>query len=304
MSLQTIKHKNTTWVNVEKASSTDIEQLKTMYPFHPLALEDCLSRIERPKVDEYDNHLFIVMHFPRFDYNRRISCASEVDLFIGKGYLVTVHDGNLKPLTAFFETCRQDEAIRNRYMDRGASVLMHAVVDRLVDYMFPILYKLDSHISRIEDLIFEEDARQIVQEISIVRRDIIALRRIIRPQIAVIDNLEKQDRPFIREELDDYFGDILDHITKVRDILDDDQEVIVALSQTIDSLLSHRINEVMRILTVMSVIILPLTLVSGVYGMNVPLPFAEFEHAFTIIFGGMICILVTMLLYFRYRKWV
>lgn len=304
MSLSKIEHDKITWINIERPSVEDIAYFDEHFSFHPLALEDCLSRIERPKTDEYEDHLFIVMHFPIFDATRRVSRPAEVDIFIGRGYLITAHDGVLKPLNDFYADCRKNEASRERYMSRGASTLLHTVIDRLVDYIFPILYKVDSQISQIEDSIFEEDTRSIVREISLVRRDIIALKRIIKPQIAIISNLEQRDRPFIREELDEYFGDILDHIYKVRDILEENYEIIADLSETTDSLLSHRINEVMRVLTVMSVIMLPLTLISGIYGMNIPLPFGNSYYAFGGMMGFMAFIFFSLLIFFRYRGWL
>jgi magnesium transporter len=282
----------------------DIDYLAEHFVFHPLALEDCLSRIERPKIDEFDDHLFIVLHFPMYDTTRRISRPREVDFFIGRNYLVTLHDGILRPLNNFYRDCQENESTRERYMGRGASTLLHAVIDRLVDYLFPILYKVDSQISEIEDDIFEDDTRDIVREISLVRRDIIALRRIIRPQIPIITNLSERERPFIREELDDYFDDVLDHMYKVRDLLDENYEVIADLSETTDSLLSHRINEVMRVLTVLSVIMLPLTLLSGIYGMNVRLPFEGDPYAFWGLMGFMAGVFITMIGYFRYRGWL
>lgn len=304
MSLTKIEYDKLIWINIERPTVEDINSFQDRFSFHPLALEDCLSRIERPKIDEYENHLFIVMHFPIFDSSRRVSRPAEVDFFIGRSYLITVHDGILKPLNNFYLDCQENETTRARYMSRGASTLLHAIIDRLVDYIFPILYKVDSQISQIEDEIFEADTRTLVREISLVRRDIIALRRIIRPQIAIISNLEQKDRPFIREELDEYFGDILDHIYKVRDILDENYEVIADLSATTDSLLSHRINEVMRILTVISVIMLPLTLISGILGMNVHLPFQNNPYAFAGTMFLMMFIFLGMLLFFRYRDWL
>lgn len=304
MSLTKIEYDKLIWINIERPTVEDINSFQDRFSFHPLALEDCLSRIERPKIDEYENHLFIVMHFPIFDASRRISRPVEVDFFIGRSYLITVHDGILKPLSNFYLDCQENETTRARYMGRGASTLLHTIIDRLVDYIFPILYKVDSQISQIEDEIFEADTRTLVREISLVRRDIIALRRIIRPQIAIISNLEQKDRPFIREELDEYFGDILDHIYKVRDILDENYEVIADLSATTDSLLSHRINEVMRILTVISVIMLPLTLISGILGMNVHLPYQNHPYAFAGTMFLMMFIFLGMLLFFRYRNWL
>jgi magnesium transporter len=170
--------------------------------------------------------------------------------------------------------------------------------------MFPIAHKVDSQISDIEDDIFDSDTRRIVQNISWVRRDIIALRRIIRPQVSIIANLEERNRPFISEDLDEYFGDIYDHITQVRDILDEHYEIIADLSEATDSLISFRINEVMRTSTVISVVLLPLTLISSVYGMNVPLPLDANPYAFLIISGLMVAVLVSMLLYFRHRRWL
>lgn len=305
MSFETISHGRVTWTNITRPTSADMQRLSEAYAqFHPLALEDCLSHIERPKIDEYDDHLFIVMHVPQWDASSRISRPAEVDFFIGPGYLVTVHAGELKPLDNFYEQVNTDPEIRTRYMSQGASRLMHAVMDRLTDYIFPLLYKVDSNIRTLEDGIFTEDTRQIVQELTFARRDIIALRRIIRPQVGILATLEEMDRPFIREDLDDYFGDILDHMTKARDIIEDSAEVIAGLADTTDTLASYRINEVMRILTVISVIMLPLTLISGIYGMNVPLPFGDSRLSFVGIMGGMLFISLAMLAYFRYRRWL
>jgi magnesium transporter len=189
-------------------------------------------------------------------------------------------------------------------MGRGASRLLYDVVDALVDYCFPILDKVDNNLQAIGGEMFTENMRDIVQEISIVRRDIIALRRIIKPQIAIVTNLERKDRPFIREDLDVYFGDIADHLNKAWDILEDYREVIEGLSETSDSVSSYRINEVMRILTVISVIMLPLSLISGIYGMNVLLPIAQSPSAFFAILGLMVAIAGGMLLYFKRRKWL
>ena len=189
-------------------------------------------------------------------------------------------------------------------MGRGASRLLYSVIDALVDYCFPILDKVDSNIHVIEEEVFTEDMRRVVQDISIVRRDIITLRRIIRPQIAIVANLEQKDRPFIHEELDVYFGDIVDHLNKARDILEDHREVIEGLSETSDSVISYRINEMMRILAVISVIMLPLTLLSGIYGMNIYLPLARHPYSFIFVVGLMILMAVGMVFYFKRRRWL
>lgn len=305
MATQVLTYGRMTWTNVTHATEDDVRGLRANYPlFHPLDLEDLLSRIERPKIDEYDDYLFVVMHFPMWDPQHKVSRASEVDLFIGTNYLVSVHDGVLKPLNNFFLQCQEDEEIRQKYMGGGASRILHAIIDRLVDYIFPILYKVDANIRAIEEDLFTQDMRHVIEDITFVRRDVIALRRIIRPQLAIVENLENVDRPFIHEELDVYFGDILDHLQKAADLLADHSEIINVLADAADTLASHRINEVMRILTVISVIILPLTLISGIYGMNVELPLDEHPATFLIIMTAMLFISIVMLFYFRRRRWL
>jgi len=304
MSVQTITHGKVTWIKIENPTTEDIEVLRRNFNFHPLDLEDCLSKIERPKIDEYDDYLFIVMHFPIYDQDREVSQPAEIDFFIGTSYLVTVHDGRLKPLLQLFEDCRAYEQTRRRHMSAGASRLLHSVIDKLVDYCFPILAKVVHNIQTIEDEVFTENMRQIVQRISVVRRDIIALRRIIKPQLAIVANLEHVDRPFIREDLDVYFGDIHDHLQKAWEELEDHREVLEGLSDTSESVLSYRINNVMKILTIISVMMLPLSLLSGIYGMNVILPGENSPWAFLIIIGVMVIIVVAMLAFFKKQNWL
>jgi magnesium transporter len=283
-----------------------MDYLRQNYPFfHPLDLEDCLSRIERPKIDEYDDYLFIIMQMPVFDTSSRVSRPGEVDMFIGAGYLVTVHDGLLWPITNLFDDCQADAQVRQKHMGRGASRLLHDLIDRLVDYCFPILYKVDANLREIEEDIFTEQVPDIVREISWLRRDIIALQRIVKPQIAIVANLEDKDRPFIREDLDVYFGDVLDHLHKAWDMLEDHRDVIEGLNDTANTLTTYRLNEVIKILTIISVVMLPLTLLAGIYGMNLELPLDERSpYSFVVVILLMVLMAGGMILYFRKRRWI
>jgi magnesium transporter len=306
MSMSTVIENKVSWINIERPSIEDIDHLRRYYPFHPLDLEDCLSSIERPKVDEYDEYLFLVMHFPIYDPDERISRISEVDVFIGSGYLITLHDGELRPLTRLFGECQKDERARARHMSRGAGQLLYGILDRTVDYVMRILSQVGARIDRVEEQVFTLNMRQIVEEISIVRRDVIALRRIIKPQIGVVSNLERKDRPFIREDMEVYFGDIVDGFSRAWDELEDHREVIESLSATSDSITSYRINETMRTLTVISFVLLPLSLLAGIYGMNVDLPLDDHPHAFYWLSGLMVvlmaAIIVGLVLYSRRSK--
>jgi len=178
------------------------------------------------------------------------------------------------------------------------------VIDRLVDYVFPILYKVDANIRSIEETMFDENMQRTIQDISIVRRDIVALRRIIRPQVPIVFNLEQLKRSFIHDNLEVYFGDILDHLQKARDIVDDNTEVIANLADTVDALASHRINEVIRVLTVISLVLLPLEVIVGFMGMNVLLPLQDFRYAWLVIIGVMVALVAMLLGYFKYKKWL
>lgn len=306
MSIQSLSHDGLTWTDIRKPTAEDIGYLRQQYPFfHPLDLEDCLSKIERPKIDEYENYLFIVMHFPVFDQRTRRLARSEVDAFVGRGFLVTVSDGTLKPLVEDFSDCQKDEGIQRQFMSRGSYYLLYTLIDGLVDYCFPILDKENQNIESIEERIFEGNAKQIVREISIIRRNLINFRRTIKPQMKVIASLERKDWEFLRGDLDVYWGDVSDHTLQIWERLEDLWDVIEGLSETIESLTSHRINEVMKILTIFSVIMLPLSVISGIYGMNIrQLPMASHPLSFVIIIGIMAAIVVGMLVYFKREGWL
>jgi magnesium transporter len=305
MTTYKMKHDRVIWTNIIHPTPDDIEALRQEYSYlHPLNLEDILSPIERPKLDEDENYLFVVLHFPLWDPVQRLSRAREINLIIGRGYVITIHDGSLKPLTQFFQQCEQDAAMRERYLGRGANHTFYTIIDQLIDYIFPILRKVDKNIQGIEEIIFMPDSRQVIREIVLVRRDVLALRRIIRQQVPILEELEHTQHPIIHEDFEEYFGDLVDHMSKARDFVDEDFEMIGNLAETADTLASHRINEVMRILTVISVIMMPLTLISSIYGMNVDLPFDDNPQAFLVINAMMILVVTFLLFYFRRRGWL
>jgi magnesium transporter len=304
MSINVLNHGRLVWVNSIQSNADDMAYLRERFGFHPLDLEDCLSHIERPKIDEYDEYLFIVMHFPRYHKGRQVTRPSEVDFFIGPNFFVTVHDGSLKPMQHIWTACQNNEEERQQWMGKGVGRLFYNILDDIVDHIFPMLDKVGAKISDIEENMFTRDMPRILQHISLVRRDIIALRRVIRPQLNIIHNLERKGRPYIQESLDVYFGDVADAYARASDIVEDYREVIEGLSATADSVTSYRINEIMRILTVISVIMLPLTLIAGIYGMNVILPLGSSPHGFLYVMLFMLLISVLMLAYFRHRHWL
>lgn len=306
--IQTISLGKLTWVYIERPTEAEAQYLEETYGFHPLEIDDVLSRAQRPKIDEDDDHLFIVMQFPVFDKKIRVTRPSEVDIFIGENYVVTVHcNGDLGPLSKFFRECQTREESRVAYLGRSSGYLLYHIIDRLVNYCFPILNRLTENIAEIEDLIFTESVPETVRAISVLRRDLISFRRVIRLQIPVIETLEQEDYPFFKEEQEVYFGDIADHVRKIWDGLEDCKEVVDGLYETSNWFTSHRIQEIMRVLTIITVVLAPLTLLSGIYGMNVPLP-GGVERGSMTSFLGMLALMsatgIAMLGFLRHRHWI
>lgn len=292
------------WYDIQRPTPADLDYLRSEFGVHPLLIDDIVSRSQRPKLDIYDDYLFIVMHFPVHLKQTRTTIASEVDIIIGPDYLVTTHDGNLKPLMRVFESAIESEETRAALMSQTTAHLLYYIIDRLVDYCFPVVGRLTDRIEDIEDAIFSRSDLRLVQEISIVRRDLISMRRIIKPQLPVISQLEHRAIPLIHSDIDVYFGDIADHLAKLWDSLEDLKEVLEGLADTFNSLATHRLNAVIKTLTVISVLILPLTFITGLFGMNVLIPYESSAFALPVISGAMFLITLAMLAFFRRRGWI
>ena len=304
MNLESVTWGRFTWTNIEKPTSKETEYLGQSYPFHPLDLEDCLSRIERPKIDEYEDYLFIVLHFPLFNPAARVTRPSQVAVFIGDDYLITLHSGDLKPLSKLFTDCQNNESARQENMGRSPGYLFYRIFDRLVDYCFPMVNKIISNIEAVEDAAFSKPVPETVREILVIRRDMISFRRIIRSINSVLDSLERREWPILKEDAEVYFGDIGDHAYKMWETLEDYGEVIDSLEDTSNWLTSHRIQEVMRILAIVATVLTPAVVISSIYGMNIDLPFQHSRFALGIIIGITIAFVGGMLFLFRTKRWI
>lgn len=308
LNIDSISEGKLTWFYIEKPSINEVRFLQQQFNFHPLNLDDVLSRMQRPKIDEYEDHLFIVLQFPVFDRQSHITRPSEVDIFIGENYVVTVHkSGDLKPLAKFFRECQTNEKSRQDYLGRTSAFLLYHILDRLVNYCFPILGKITENIDDIEDLIYTKAVPETVRQIAIIRRDLISFRRVIRPQIAVIETLEEEEYPFFKEEQEIYFGDIADHVRKIWDGLEDSKEVVDGLMDTSNWLTSHRIQEIMRVLTIVMALLAPATLIASIWGMNIPLPGGVTSGSFSplgVLLSVMVLIGLGLFFYLRHRRWL
>ena len=247
-----------------------------------------LSKRQRPKVDEYPEYLFGVLHFPVYDKAVQRLNAAELDFFVGHAYLVTLPTVELLPVTRLFRRCEEDEDLREELFAKGSGYLLYHILDDLFDYCFPILDKIGHKLDSVEDDLFEKRAEEVVRDLSNVKQEIISYRKIIKPERSTLRLLERHVERFLPEQLELYFDDIVDASERIWDLLDNYKEVVEALEDTNESVISHRQNDVLRFLTVVTVILLPLTLITGIFGMNVHFPGFETAAAFWGIIGGMV----------------
>jgi magnesium transporter len=300
-----------TWINLENPSHEEVQELADRFGWHPLDVEDVLSRRERPKVDVYTEedeagYLFAVLHFPVYNASVGRLDAGEIDVFLGPDYLVTLPNVELKPVSRLFRRCMESEDFRHQQFARGSGRLLYEVLDDLYDYCFPILDKIALKLRQIDEEIDEVEprAKERVRDIHKVKQEIISYRKIVRPQRPTLRQLERQVERFLPEDLELYFDDIVDASERIWDNLDNYKEVVEALEDTNESLISHQQNDILYVLTIFSVVMLPLTFVTGFFGMNVHFPGYNSSVDFWITLGLFIATIAGMITFFRYKRWL
>ena len=306
LNIETITYGDLTWVNIEVATERETDWLADTYHFHPLALDDCISRKQIPKVDAFPGYLFFVFHYPLFDKITRVSSKRQWSAFIGENYLITVHTGQLKTIVALFRDCMANEDARKEYMNSGSGFLLYRILDRAIDSYFPVLDKILSLMEDVEDAVFDEDIES-AKELSILRRDIITQRSVMFPTREIFKEMENKLKRFSKTDVTAYYNDLMDHTNKICTTLDECKEIIEVYKDTDVTLATNRLNRVTRILTIFSAIIVPFLMVSSLYGMNVVLPGGLEEgsfQTFLILLLVMLVIAGSMLFYFRRRHWI
>jgi magnesium transporter len=301
-----------TWIHLDPPIDPEVvNELRARFGWHPLDVEDVLSKRQRPKVDDYvdDGYLFGVLHFPAYDKNVQRLNAAELDFFIGADYLVTISNVELLPVTRLFSRVQEDERLRDNLFGKGSGRLLYEILDDLFDYCFPILDKIAFKLDSIEDDIDERRSEEIVGDISKVKQEIISFRKIIKPQRPALRLLERHIERFLPEELELYFDDLVDASERIWDLLDNYKEVVEALQDTNESVIAHRQSDVLRILTVFSIVFLPATLIASLWGMNVGLPGggepASSSHlVFWMIIAASVGGILGMVVFFRRKGWL
>ena len=303
-----------TWVHLLAPTTEEAQELAARFGWHPLDVEDVLSRRQRPKIDVYQEgengasgYLFAVFHFPVYDTSTRRLNAAELDVFIGPDYIVTLPMIELRPVTSLFRRAHESEGFRKQQLSQGSGRLLYEILDDLYDYCFPILDKIGLKLEEIDEDIGGDDrqsARDLVTDIHRVKQEIISYRKIIKPQRPTLRQLERRIETFLPEELELYFDDIVDASERIWDLLDNYKEVVEALEDTNESLISHQQNDILYVLTIFSVVMLPLTFLTGFFGMNVHFPGFDTAAGFIATVALFIVTIAGMLGFFRWKKWL
>jgi magnesium transporter len=302
--IETVKIGKLHWSHLIRPSEEDLRALQSHYNFHPLDIEDCRSEENlRPKVDVYDDYLFLILHFPSFNESDTFVETREFKIFWGKDFLITIGKSHwlIKNLFNAEQTRNQDKA----YLEGVSSDdLFYRIVEYLMDDTKKLVDRVDKNVDDCGKALFDRNPERIIEKISITRKNVILLNTMFRPQLSLFNKFQSGVIRGFSEKMEDYWGNITDDYQRVWDTVEDDGELISGYSKTFDSLQVNKTNEVMKILTLVSSILLPLTFIASLYGMNIKLPGQEHSNSFIFLSLAMGVIAVGMVVYFKIRKWM
>lgn len=299
-----IKTPKLRWLNFVEPTEADIRYIERNFSFHRLDIADLRSTKQRPKIDEYGNYLFIIFHAPFYDRRTKRLIQEEIDVFVGPDYLLTLHSGRLKILNEFFQRCYRQRSFRDAMFAKGAGYLLYEIISRLFENSFPMLDRIAERINVVEREILGVRNKEMTEELSHLKLEIINFRRIIRPQRTIVEKLEVQKSRLLPTRLDIYFDDVLDAIGRTTDLLENYKEVVESLEDTNETFIQHRINNVVKVLTIVSLITLPGATISGMLAMNLKYPFAVNETTFYITVAVAILFAVSLFSYMYRKKWL
>ena len=289
------------WVDFDEPTEEEADLLKSVFQFHPLAIEDCLHRFQRPKVDEYPEYLFLILHAVGPSGQGRRHKIAEFDVFLGGNYLVTFHLDKLK----FVEEAYKDYDSSSNLAQRGIGFLLYRLLRGLIDEYFPVLDKVESRLEAIERRVFVAPNQRLLSEAFELRHNILSIRKSLSPQREILNLILRKDKPFINEANRIYFMDAYDHILRLFDLVDNYHDLLSSVLDAYLSSTSNRMNEIMKVLTIITTIMMPLSVIAGIYGMNFKyMPELNVPWAYPVVLGVMALITAGMLWYFRWKKWI
>lgn len=288
------------WIDIREPADDEAVFLRETLGLHPLAVEDCLRGRQRPKIDRYPGYYVVVFYAARLNPGRARMALNELQLVLGTNFIITVHDREIPEIDQVIATWRMDT---DRLSDSGAAA--HALFDAVIDGYFPILEHFSDRIDRLEDLIFADSPEPSLQQAILLRHEMVVLRRVLAPERDVLSSLVRRDLPFLRPELVPYFQDVHDHVLRVMEEIDALRELLTGLMEVQTSNASNRLNRTVQTLTAWSIILMTISAIAGIYGMNfLVMPELELAWGYYAVLGLMVVTGVVLLLFFRRRGWL
>lgn len=294
------------WINIVNAGRDEIQYLKKSYNFDLIHLKSASASVsfQRPMIFQGLNYLFLVLHFPTFKDDKII--AAEVDFFIGHEFLITINNNNLKPLSSFFNLGKKSPDSLLSYSLESSAILLYEILGHLIDSCYQLLDENSIDINETEDLIFDGKQKESVKRILNLRRNIVNIRKIMQNHKNILQKLMVMESSLVeKESMKKYYTGLVDHSKRIWEMLDNQKEMVEVLNNTNESMLNDRMTDIMKTLTIFSVIVFPLTLLAAVFGMNAKyMPFVDHEYGFWMIVGIMLICSLIMLLFFEKKKWL
>lgn len=301
--------KNYHWIDIDHPTEDDLRYIKENFNVQDVVLKRLIPPMKRSEIEEYDGYFFVILHFPTFDYQNRRSQPEELDIIITKNTLITSHNGNLSEHNNFFKVCRDCLKEKSAYLGKGHVHLLYHLLDSLIDAQLPMLDHIAENISEVEESVFRGQEREMLREIAIVKRDIIDFRRIIKPQHSILEILNRKAHHLFGEKymqkLERHAQEIIGSNIKIWNTLENHKEMIEAIEGTNEGLLSNKLNESMKILTAVSVILTPMALIINIWGMGFDnAPLKNEPWGFWIVIGSVSLFGILLTIYFKAKKWL
>ncbi|HJL20053.1 MAG TPA: magnesium/cobalt transporter CorA [Sandaracinaceae bacterium LLY-WYZ-13_1] len=290
------------WVDLDSQDRASQRLLEEVFEFHPLVVEDAFADATTPKLEDHGRFLYIIVHgLTDADPGDGEVETADLDLFLGERFLITHYR---LPFAAVEETKRAVERDR-ALLARGPAVVAHRIIDVLVDEYLPLMKRFDAEVDGIEEAILGDSSPQLLERVFRMKHSLQRIRRIGLHQKGLLDRMARGELALVPEEVRPFFSDVYDHMVRVVDLNDVYRDLMTSSLDAYLGMQSHKLNEVMRILTVFSTVMLPLTFITGLYGMNFDyMPYLHFEYGFEVAIGVMVTIAVLMLVFFRRRRWI
>lgn len=299
-----LKHGRLTWIDFDRPGAEDVAYLHENFNIHPLVIEEFITPTYQPKVLQYENCLFFSIHVPLFDVKERTTYAGELDIILTGDHLITSHRFPIYQIHKFFEELAGSEGKRRIYMEETTAHLLHHLLEILLNSCFPRLNHIAEKLDVIESQVFAGKEKEMVAEISVVKRDILNFRRTLKPQRHIIESLVTNEHPYIPQSLKLYYQDLIGTNIRLWNLLESHKETIEALEDTNNSLLSNKLNQTMKVLTIFNAVLLPLTVYSNVMSMNTHIPFAANGNGFFLHISLMSLTALATISLFRWRRWL